>query len=67
MGAAAAKDRGRSRSEVINLDYARSDAGLGRGIQVDLGTRASIDRALEEVGGPVDALFSAAGIADVRT
>ena len=42
----------------------RFEAGLGRGIQVDLRDPASIDKALEEVGGPVDALFSAAGIAD---
>ena len=64
MGAAAAKIVGDLGAEVINLDYAPVEAGLGRGIQVDLRDPASIDRALEEVGGPVDALFSAAGIAD---
>jgi len=64
MGAAAARIVGDLGAEVINLDYAPVDAGLGRGIQVDLRDPASIDRALEEVAGPVDALFSAAGIAD---
>jgi NAD(P)-dependent dehydrogenase (short-subunit alcohol dehydrogenase family) len=64
MGAAAAKIVGDLGAEVINLDYAPVESGLGRGIQVDLRDPASIDRALDEVGGPVDALFSAAGIAD---
>src|SRR6201990_3007231 len=64
MGAAAAKIVGDLGAEVINLDYAPVEAGLGRGIQVDLRDPASIDKALEEVGGPVDAVFSAAGIAD---
>src|SRR5580658_6866701 len=49
MGAAAAKIVGDLGAEVINLDYAPVDSGLGRAIQV---------------GGPVDAVFSAAGIAD---
>jgi NAD(P)-dependent dehydrogenase (short-subunit alcohol dehydrogenase family) len=64
MGAAAAKIVGALGAEVINMDYAPVDSGLGRGIQVDLRDPASIDSALEQVGGPVDALFSAAGIAD---
>ena len=64
MGAAAAKIVGALGAEVINLDYAPVDSGLGRGIQVDLRDPASIDSALEQLGGPVDALFSAAGIAD---
>jgi NAD(P)-dependent dehydrogenase (short-subunit alcohol dehydrogenase family) len=64
MGAAAAKIVGALGAEVINLDYAPVDPELGRGIQVDLRDPASIDSALEQVGGPIDALFSAAGIAD---
>jgi NAD(P)-dependent dehydrogenase (short-subunit alcohol dehydrogenase family) len=64
MGAATAKIVGDLGAEVINLDYAPVDAGLGRGIQVDLRDPASIDSALEQIGGPVDAVFSAAGIAD---
>jgi NAD(P)-dependent dehydrogenase (short-subunit alcohol dehydrogenase family) len=63
MGAAAAKIVGDLGAEVINLDYAPVGAGLGHGIQVDLRDPSSIDSALEQVG-HVDALFSAAGIAD---
>ena len=64
MGAAAAKIVGALGAEVINLDYAPVDSDLGRGIKVDLKDPASIDSALDQIGGPVDALFSAAGIAD---
>lgn len=63
MGAAAAKIVGELGAEVINLDYAPVDDGLGRGIQVDLRDPASINNALEQVG-TVHAVFSAAGIAD---
>jgi NAD(P)-dependent dehydrogenase (short-subunit alcohol dehydrogenase family) len=35
-----------------------------KAIHVDLGDQSSIDAALEEYGGPVDALFSCAGVAD---
>ena len=55
MGAAAAKIVGALGAEVINMDYAPVDSGLGRGIQVDLRDPASIDSAIEQVGGPVDA------------
>ena len=41
MGAATAKIVGDLGAEVINLDYAPVDAGLGRGIQVDLRDPAS--------------------------
>jgi NAD(P)-dependent dehydrogenase (short-subunit alcohol dehydrogenase family) len=64
MGAAAAKTAGDLGAEVIIMDYAPVAAELGRGIQVDLRDRASIDNAIEQVDGPVDALFSAAGVAD---
>ncbi|MGH3968564.1 MAG: SDR family oxidoreductase [Mycobacterium sp.] len=64
MGAAAAKTAGALGAEVIVMDYAPVAAELGRGIEVDLRNPASIDSALEQVDGPVDALFSAAGIAD---
>ena len=64
MGAAAAQTAGDLGAEVIIRDYAPVAAELGRGIQVDLRDRASIDNAIEQVGGPVDALFSAAGVAD---
>lgn len=64
MGAAAARTASALGAEVVVMDYAPVDAQLGRGIQVDLRDRASIDSAIEQVGGPVDALFSAAGVAD---
>jgi NAD(P)-dependent dehydrogenase (short-subunit alcohol dehydrogenase family) len=64
MGAAAAKTVGALGAEVIVMDYASVDSDLGRGIQVDLRDQASIDAAIEQVGGPVNAIFSAAGVAD---
>jgi len=64
MGAAAAKTAADLGAEVIVMDYAPVDPGLGRGIQVNLADRASIDSAIDEIGGAVDALFSAAGVAD---
>ncbi|MGH3958815.1 SDR family oxidoreductase [Mycobacterium sp.] len=64
MGAAAAKTAAALGAEVIVMDYAAVAPALGRGIKVDLADRASIDSAIEQVGGPVDALFSAAGVAD---
>jgi NAD(P)-dependent dehydrogenase (short-subunit alcohol dehydrogenase family) len=64
MGAAAAKTVGALGAEVIVMDYAPVAAELGRRIHVDLRDTASIDSAIEQVGGAVDAIFSAAGIAD---
>ncbi len=64
MGAAAAelvKDAG---AEVIVMDRAEVTLPGVKAIQVDLADKASIDAALDEVGGPVDALFSCAGVAD---
>jgi NAD(P)-dependent dehydrogenase (short-subunit alcohol dehydrogenase family) len=64
MGAAAAKTVGALGAEVIVMDYAPVASDLGQGIQVDLRDPASIDSAIEQVGGNVDAIFSAAGVAD---
>jgi NAD(P)-dependent dehydrogenase (short-subunit alcohol dehydrogenase family) len=64
MGAAAAKTVGALGAEVIVMDYAPVATDLGRGIQVDLRDPASIDSAVEQVGGTVDAIFSAAGVAE---
>jgi NAD(P)-dependent dehydrogenase (short-subunit alcohol dehydrogenase family) len=64
MGAAAAKTAGDLGAEVIVMDYASVASELGRGIHVDLRDTASIDSAIEQVGGAVDAIFSAAGVAD---
>jgi NAD(P)-dependent dehydrogenase (short-subunit alcohol dehydrogenase family) len=64
MGAAAAKLTGDLGAEVVVLDYAPVDFDVAKYVQVDLRDKAAVDAALAEVGGPVDALFSAAGIAD---
>ncbi|MDG2305561.1 MAG: SDR family oxidoreductase [Candidatus Binatia bacterium] len=64
MGAAAAalaKDAG---AEVVVMDFADIPLdGVGK-IQLNLADRASIDAAVDECGGRVDALFSCAGVAD---
>ena len=64
MGAAAAKSAAELGAEVIVLDYAPVKYDVAQALQVDLRDPASIDAALEQVGGPVHALFSAAGVAD---
>jgi NAD(P)-dependent dehydrogenase (short-subunit alcohol dehydrogenase family) len=64
MGAAVAelvKDAG---AEVIVMDRAEVKLGGVKTIQVDLSDKASIETALEEVDGPIHALFSCAGVAD---
>jgi NAD(P)-dependent dehydrogenase (short-subunit alcohol dehydrogenase family) len=64
MGAAAAKSAAELGAEVIVLDYAPVKYDVAQALQVDLRDPASIDAALEQVGGPVHALFSAAGVAE---
>jgi NAD(P)-dependent dehydrogenase (short-subunit alcohol dehydrogenase family) len=64
MGAAAAKSAAELGAEVIVLDYAPVKYDVAKAISVDLRDPASIDAALEQIDGPVHALFSAAGIAD---
>ena len=64
MGAATAelvKDAG---AEVIVMDRAEVTLPGVKAIQVDLADKASIEAAVDECGGPVDALFSCAGVAD---
>jgi NAD(P)-dependent dehydrogenase (short-subunit alcohol dehydrogenase family) len=65
MGAAAAQTVAALGGEVIVLDYAPvTYDGVKESIQVDLRDKAAVDAALAQVGGPVHALFSAAGVAD---
>ncbi len=64
MGAATAQTAAALGAEVVVMDYAPIPYETALALQVDLRDRASIDRALEQVGGPVHALFSAAGVAD---
>ncbi len=64
MGAAAAELVLDAGAEVIVMDFA--DIGIEgvEAIHVNLAERASIDEALAAVDGPIDALFSCAGVAD---
>lgn len=64
MGAAAAKRVAAQGGEVIVMDRAPIEFDVDQAIQLDLSDPASIDAALGELDGPVDAVFSAAGIAD---
>jgi NAD(P)-dependent dehydrogenase (short-subunit alcohol dehydrogenase family) len=67
MGAAAAKSAAELGAEVIVMDYAPVKYDVAKSIQVDLRDPASIDAAIEQLDGPIHALFSAAGIADGTT
>jgi NAD(P)-dependent dehydrogenase (short-subunit alcohol dehydrogenase family) len=49
------------------MDYAPVDYDVAQSVQVDLRDPASIDSALEQVSGPIHAVFSAAGVADGTT
>ncbi len=64
MGAATAelvKDAG---AEVVVMDYAKVTLPGVTAIHVNLADKDSIDKAVDECGGPVHALFAAAGVAD---
>lgn len=64
MGAATAelvRDLG---AEVIVMDFAEVTTPGVESIHVDLADRASIEAAVDRCGGPIDALFSCAGVAD---
>src|SRR4051794_6681113 len=64
MGAAVAELVQDAGAEVVAMDFADITLPGAKAIHVDLGDRASIDAAIDEIGGPVDALFSCAGVAD---
>ena len=64
MGAATAallQDLG---AEVVVMDYAPVTLAGVKAIKVDLSHKDSIDTAVDQCGGPIDALFSCAGVAD---
>jgi NAD(P)-dependent dehydrogenase (short-subunit alcohol dehydrogenase family) len=64
MGAAAAalaKDLG---AEVVVMDHAEVGLPGVKAIRLDLRDKRSIDAAVDECGGPIDALFACAGVAD---
>jgi NAD(P)-dependent dehydrogenase (short-subunit alcohol dehydrogenase family) len=64
MGAAAAELLQSAGAEVVVMDFAEVSLAGAKSIHVNLADRASIDAAVDECGGPVDALFSCAGVAD---
>ncbi len=64
IGAAAAQLALDAGAEVVVMDYAKVAMPGVRAIHVNLAERDSIDKAVDECGGRVDALFSCAGVAD---
>jgi len=64
MGAATAELVQDAGADVVVMDFAEVKLPGAQAIHVNLGDQASIDAALAEVDGPVDALFSCAGVAD---
>jgi aldehyde dehydrogenase (NAD+) len=64
MGAAVAELVRDAGAEVVVMDRAKVNLKGLRAISIDLADKRSIDKALSECGGRVDALFSCAGVAD---
>jgi NAD(P)-dependent dehydrogenase (short-subunit alcohol dehydrogenase family) len=64
MGAATAELVLDAGAEVVIMDIAEPTLKGARFIKVNLSDKASIDGALDQLGGPVHALFSCAGVAD---
>jgi NAD(P)-dependent dehydrogenase (short-subunit alcohol dehydrogenase family) len=64
MGAAAAELLVSAGAEVVVMDFAPVTLPGAKSIHVNLAERSSIDAAVDECGGPVDALLSCAGVAD---
>ncbi len=63
MGAATATLLADLGAELVVLDVQDVEYDVSRSVRVDLRDPASIDAALDAVGGPIDALFACAGIA----
>src|SRR6478752_4589537 len=64
MGAAVAELVQDLGAEVVVMDFAPVTLAGVKAINLDLRDKSSIDAALDECGGPIDALFSCAGAAD---
>ena len=64
MGAAAAELARDAGAEVIVMDRGEITLDGVRTLYVDMSEKESIDQALVECGGKLDALFSCAGVAD---
>ncbi len=66
MGAATIKYLADLGADIISLDIQPIEAGPWKAINMDMGDRASIDKTVKEIGGPVDGLFNVAGVAGGR-
>jgi NAD(P)-dependent dehydrogenase (short-subunit alcohol dehydrogenase family) len=64
MGAAVAALALDAGAEVIGMDFAAVTLEGAKAIHVNLADAATIDAAVDELGGPVHAVFSCAGVAD---
>jgi NAD(P)-dependent dehydrogenase (short-subunit alcohol dehydrogenase family) len=64
MGAATAELLQSAGAEVVVMDYAEVTLPDATAIHVNLAEKASIDAALDQVRGPIHALFACAGVAD---
>src|SRR6201999_2174245 len=64
MGAATAELLQSAGADVVVMDFAEVPLSGVTAIHVNLAERDSIDSALDQLDGPVDALFSCAGVAD---
>ncbi|HEY3834343.1 MAG TPA: SDR family oxidoreductase [Acidimicrobiia bacterium] len=64
MGAGVAQLVQDAGADVVVLDFAEVTQAGVTSIHVNLGEQKSIDAAVEQIDGPVDALFSCAGVAD---
>jgi NAD(P)-dependent dehydrogenase (short-subunit alcohol dehydrogenase family) len=53
-------------ADIVALDISPIADGAWASIQVDLGSRESIDSVIDAIGGPVDGLFNVAGVAGGR-
>lgn len=62
MGAAAAQILGDLGARVIALDIRPTELPVARSLEVDLRDPAAIDEVAAAIGGPIDALFSCAGL-----
>ena len=64
MGAATAELLQDAGAEVVIMDFAEISRPVARAVHVNLAEATSIDAAVDECGGRVDALFACAGVAD---
>src|SRR3954447_26468072 len=64
MGAATAALVQDAGAEVVVMDRAEVTLPGVKAISLDLSDKGSIEAAIDECGGPIDALFSCAGVAD---